>query len=71
MVQGAINNALMRHLNNKCPFILFTGNPEDSMACSTVNNEDTTTHLHKIEEERLKAIINIEKLQDSLESMHR
>lgn len=71
LVQGALNTSPMRRLNNKCPMTLFTGRPQDTPVAAIVTKEHGVTHVHNLDDERRKAVVRTEKLQERLEKMHR
>lgn len=71
LVQGALNNTILKRLSNNCPLTLFTGHVRDSPVPAIVTKTDGVTQVHNIEQARFEAIANVMKLHDGLSNMHR
>ena len=71
LVQGALNNAILKRLGDKCPMTLFTGQLQDTPVTAIVTRDGKSTKVHNIEESRLNAIMRASELHADIDRMHR
>lgn len=71
LVQGSLNNTILKRLNDNCPLTIFTGHPQDFPVPAIVSSNGKTTQVHNIDEARLKSICSVSKLHASIKDMHR
>jgi len=71
MVQSALNNAKVQRLGNRCPQTVFTSRSQDSPLTSITRTHGGTTKVHSMEEVRALQNIDTDRVQASLDNMHR
>lgn len=71
LVQYYLNNSILPRLGDRCPLTAFSGHPQDSpLSCILLESEETVI-VQTIEDVRKAQAINISRVQDFIESMHR
>lgn len=57
MVQEALNSTILKMLNDKCPFEIFTGHWRYSPVCVIAIKDNNHTVINNMEKSRLESII--------------
>lgn len=71
MLQGAVNNTILKMLGDKCPLEISTGYRLDSTVCSNSKIDDNQTVGKKLEKALLESITGTIKMHTLLVYMHK
>ena len=71
MVQGALNNAKLKRLQDKCPIEIFTGHRQDSPVSAIATTVKGARVVHSLSETRLESILKTISMHEKFQNMHR
>ena len=71
MVQSALNNSILERLGNLTPQGVFTSLPTSSPLSAVTRQDGEVTKVYKISEVRARQLLNSQRIQGALDSMHK